>query len=323
MSNTVKERVVVPSQTTELDDSPPSHCIFDEPWWLDAVAPGRWAAAEVRKGDQLVARMPYVTRRKYGQTFIINPELTPTLGPWFKSSNVKYAKRLGEEKELIASLLAQLPPHAYCSIACHPSITNVLPFHWAGFRLRVRYTYTIPDLSDRDRIWTGLLTNVRGYIRKAKKHVVVRDDLGLDKFVETYEKTFLRQGRKLPFSRVLLERLDDALARQGQRRIFFAVDAREHVHAVVYLVWDNRAAYHLMAGGDPELRSSGAASLLAWQAIQHAATVSKVFDFEGSMIEPIERFFRAFGAIQRPYYKVTRATNFFMKVAMAAREIVR
>jgi hypothetical protein len=34
-----------------------------------------------------------------------------------------------------------------------------------------------------------------------------------------------------------------------------------------------------------------------------------VFDFEGSMIAPINRFFRAFGGRQAPYLRVSRATR--------------
>ena len=41
-----------------------------------------------------------------------------------------------------------------------------------------------------------------------------------------------------------------------------------------------------------------------WHAIQFAATVSRVVDFEGSMMEPVERFFRGFGAVQTPYFAI-------------------
>ena len=34
-----------------------------------------------------------------------------------------------------------------------------------------------------------------------------------------------------------------------------------------------------------------------------------VFDFEGSMLRPVERFFRAFGGRQVPYLQVSRATR--------------
>ena len=88
--------------------------------------------------------------------------------------------------------------------------------------------------------------------------------------------------------------------------MFFAVDAQERVHAACYLVWTKKYAYYIMGGGDSDLRSSGAAAYVLWEAIKFAAGVSEVFDFEGSMIEPVERFVRCFGALQRPYFSVTR-----------------
>ncbi len=39
-----------------------------------------------------------------------------------------------------------------------------------------------------------------------------------------------------------------------------------------------------------------------------ARAVTDVFDFEGSMLKPVERFFRAFGGRQTPYLRVSRAT---------------
>ena len=32
-----------------------------------------------------------------------------------------------------------------------------------------------------------------------------------------------------------------------------------------------------------------------------------MFDFEGSMLRPVERFFRGFGSLQTPYLRVSRA----------------
>src|SRR5260370_7073664 len=88
--------------------------------------------------------------------------------------------------------------------------------------------------------------------------------------------------------------------------MFFAEGPEGRIHAAVYIIWDDRSAYYLMGAADPELRNSGATSLLLWEAIQFAATVTRSFDFEGSMIESIERFFRAFGAKQKPYFHISR-----------------
>jgi hypothetical protein len=64
-----------------------------------------------------------------------------------------------------------------------------------------------------------------------------------------------------------------------------------------------------MGGGDPAHRTSGAASLCIWEAIARQPDTTEVFDFEGSVIEPIERFFRGFGALQTPYFHVSKAAS--------------
>ena len=83
-------------------------------------------------------------------------------------------------------------------------------------------------------------------------------------------------------------------------------------------MWDKHAAYYLLAGADPRLRNSGASSLLAWEALMRAREHTDVFDFHGSMLRPVERFFRGFGGRQAPYLSVTRMTPSF-RVGLAAR----
>ena len=103
-----------------------------------------------------------------------------------------------------------------------------------------------------------------------------------------------------------MRRLDAACAARGARRILGAVDADGRTHAALYVVWDERTLYPLISARDPELQAFGANTLLYWEAIRLAAEVSRVFDFEGSMIEPIEHFFRAFGGRQTPYFWISK-----------------
>ena len=87
------------------------------------------------------------------------------------------------------------------------------------------------------------------------------------------------------------------------------MDSQGRIHAASYFVYDEKCCYYLIGGGDPELRTSGASSLLMWEGIKFASTVSGSFDFEGSMIEPIERFFRAFGDTLLAGYTSERYTK--------------
>jgi len=297
-----------------------SYCLFQEPWWLDAVAPGAWRSLEVKRDGSTVARMPIVLDQRYGFTIIRQPPLTPTLGPWVELTSSKLMARLAEQKVLFNSLIDQLPRWDYFHASFHHSITNWLPFYWRGFKQTTTYTYVLDDLSKTETIWMGLRGEVRTQIRKAEKKLSVRTDLSIDQLLDMVELTFLRQGKRLPFTRELVHRIDKACLARAARRVFFATDSDGRIHAALYLVKDAEYAYYLLGGADPQLRSSGAQLLLFWEAIKLAAHLNLKFDFEGSMIEPIERVFRAFGATQVPYLQVYSAKP-LTKVLLLMREL--
>jgi hypothetical protein len=273
------------------------------------VAPGRWGEATVERDGRMVARLPYVVRGRRRMRMITMPPLTQTLGPWVERSGAKPARALSEEIELLTALEAALPAAEAFVQQFSPSMLNALPFYWAGYRLELQYTYRLEGLRSEKALWDQLRDNIRREIRKARRRVEVRDDLGLDRFYKVWTQTFARQGLEPPASLAQLERLDAACVKRGARAMLFAHDDADRIHAVAYVVWDGHAAFYLLGGGDPALRTSGASSLLMWESIMRARAVTDVFDFEGSMLEPVERFFRAFGSRQTPYLRVSRASR--------------
>jgi hypothetical protein len=76
-----------------------------------------------------------------------------------------------------------------------------------------------------------------------------------------------------------------------------------------------------MSGNDPQLRHSGAVSLLRWEAIKFAGGVSRCFDFEGSMLQPVERFIRAFGGRQVQFARLVRAGTLKGQLALMAYDL--
>lgn len=281
-----------------------TNSIFDEPWWLDALAPNAWDAVEVAHEGRVVARLPYVRRVRRGVVSLLQPPLTQSLGPWLAPAEGKYANRLQVEKERMTALIDGLPPFHVFRQSFSTHVMNWLPFHWAGFRASVRATYRIDDLTDPDRVWGEFSESTRRQARKAAKSVEVRDDLPFDRFLELHAATYERQGMAVPVGDDLLRRLDAAAARERARTLLAAVDADEHVRAAVYVVHDERAAYYLLGGRHLDFPSGGDPTLLLWEAIRRLRTQTEAFDFEGSMIEAIERFFRGFGARQTPYLRV-------------------
>ncbi len=176
-----------------------AHTPFEQPWWLDAVAPGSWGEVVVERQGEPVARLPYVRKRKLGFTVLTQPPLTRFVGPWLRPSTGKYAKQLGVECELMGELIKQLPPHDVYRGSFAPAVTNWLPFYWAGFEATVRYTYRLNDLSDPDKLWAEVGGNVRSRVRRAQDQVEIRTDVCLDDVLRINRMLFERQGLSPPF----------------------------------------------------------------------------------------------------------------------------
>lgn len=311
-------REAVTPEEPRGDSIPWVNSVFEQPWWLDAVAPGQWDAAEIKRGDKVVARLPYMHRRRLGLTTISQPPFTQTLGPWLAPMEGKYARRVETEKKLLGQLVEMLPSFDFFRQSLSPSLTNWLPFYWAGFEATVRYTYRISDLTDLDRVKSEFQEQVRRGIRKAEGVVEIDHDYPLEDLLRLNEQTYARQGVKSPDSPELIRRLDAACAARGARRIIGAVDSDGRTHAALYVVWDDRTLYALINARDPELQTFGSNTLLYWEAIKLASEVSQLFDFEGSMLEPIEHFFRGFGGRQTPYFSISKA-GMKAKPVLAAR----
>lgn len=75
------------------------------------------------------------------------------------------------------------------------------------------------------------------------------------------------------------------------------------------VIWDENSAYDLISTIDPTYRNSGAASLLILEMIKYLQKITLKFDFEGSMIENVENSFRQFGAVQTPYFQITKLSR--------------
>ncbi|MBO0602549.1 GNAT family N-acetyltransferase [Sporosarcina sp. E16_3] len=303
MSNKEKYR-----KLCETEESIP---IFSKDWWLDAVAgKDNWDVITVEKDNRIIASLPFVKSKKSIFYLLRMPPLTQTLGPWLKyPKGQKYANRLSFEKEMYSKLIEGIPYSDVFNQNFHPSISNWLPFYWKGYSQTTRYTYVIGDLNEVDNIYGSFQSKIRTDIKKAEKSLRIIESEDIDQFYEINSLTFSRQNIKTPYSLNFVKKIEEACKINKCRKIYFAVDEKERIHSVLYLVWDQEFAYYLLGGSDPELRNSGSMSLLLWHAIQFSSTVTKAFNFEGSMIEPIERFVRGFGAKQVPYFNISKTNS--------------
>lgn len=292
-----------------LNTTPYANSVFEQPWWLDIVAPGEWGEVTVKEGDETVARLPYVLQK--GR--ITLPPLTQTLGPWMKSEYRQLQPgntQLSKQKELIAALLGQLPQHKSFHVTFDSANEYILPYRWLGYRYEPEFSYRLTDLCDTDALYAALNKTAKKNIKAARNKTTLVEQPTAKMLMDLLDKTFGAQGRKWPHDRDLTRRIIEQSVENGRGKLIVARDSEGNLHSGAFLLYDEKVCYYLLGGSDSAFRSSGAQSLVLWEAIRFAATVSQAFDFEGSNVEGIENFFRQFGGSRVINYSVIRQSLF-------------
>ena len=226
--------------------------------------------------------MPYYITKRLGQNIITLPPLTQITGPWIKPLIGKPVNNLTRRKEILDELIEKMPKKMNIDICLNSENFYILPFRWHGFKYESAFSYRIKTLNDINTIFSEFRDDARRQIRKPAKELIACDTSSIDVLLAMQDKTFKRRNRVNPYLKDLLIKLDDACLKHNARKLLTAIDDKGNVHAAAYFVYDNNICYFLFAGADPDLRSSNAQSLLVWEGIRFASTVSKKFDFEGS-----------------------------------------
>ncbi|UPT77639.1 GNAT family N-acetyltransferase [Sulfurovum sp. XGS-02] len=303
--------------------------IFSKDWWLDSVCgKDNWDIVLVEKGGQIIASLPYYKTKKAFFEIISMPKLTQNMGVYLKyPENQKYEKRLSFEKEVVTELIDQIPIVDSFSQNFHYNFNNWLPLYWKDFKQTTRYTYVIVDLlkKSEDDILKDFHSSYRNKIKKAQKAVVVKKGLSIESFYEINMKTFERQNIDNPYSLEFIKGHDERLHQNKAREIFYAEDESGNIHSALYLTWDKNSSYVHMVGEDPQLRKSAAGILLVLETIRYTKDVLKLdnYDFEGSMLENIEHVRRSFGAIQKPYFNISKTNSKVLKIRQVIKEIMK
>lgn len=296
--------------------------VYFNSWWLDVTAGvENWDVVLFVKSREVFGVLPFYKKKKWGFSMVLIPHLTQHLGPWLNYPiGQKPSSKLAFEKEAFQNLIEQLPKNNLSVINFHHSITNTLPFIWKGFKTNVRYTYLLENLKlTHDELLEKLSSNTRKNIKKAEKTIKVIENDKVELLYELCELTFERQGLKNPYSLKLLSNLYHKTKENNCGKLLMAKDINGNIHAAIFLVWSKKTVYYLVGGSNPKFRNSEAMTMLIWKAIEFGSSMSSEFDFEGTMVESIERFIRGFGAEQIPYFQLTKVTPAFLRPIFESR----
>ena len=282
--------------------------LFNGRDWLALFGDRMQALGLFDEGGELAGGLSLYQVRHLGLKMIRRAPFTPIYGPFLalKAQNpVAVLEERRKALECMAAHLERANP-AICMLPLDRGIQDALPFFWSGYKVVPNYTYLLDLAASPEEMLKNMSAERRKNIAKAGRDGLrTGASAGMEEVRDLVLATFERQGKFVD-----RESLEAILFRYANPANSFAYTTYrdDRPIAACFVVHDARTAYYLLGGYSAEERHHGAGAAAMFAAIKHAKEIGlATFDFEGSVIPAIERYFRGFGGRIQPYYTVNKA----------------
>lgn len=263
--------------------------------WCAAQGEGCMRYAILNKG-QVVGTFCLYQYTRLGKQFVINPPMSPHCGLRLRVKGEKVYSRQSEIKRMVAAManfLKQEFKGAFIDIALPYELSDVQPFQWKGFYSSPKYGYLLNLNRSEEELLRDMSTERRKNIKDGLSGgYELRLDPGAGEVVDMVTHTLKRAGAS-PHAELLRALIDST-----HEETFAAMVSKDGVPlATAVCAHDERHAYYLAGGHNSGANDARAGSLALWHIIceaQHMGCVT--FDFMGSSVPAIEKYFRGFGA---------------------------
>ena len=291
----------------------PDTSIFHEDWWLNATSANKYCEVEHRRGDELVARLPFVVIDRLGFRTLRMPDFTHLLGPVVAPGTGKFQTRLMRRHSVVQELVDKLPKFDYFKQAIDPTKDDGLAwidglaFQSRGFQVSPQYTFEIDCEAPLDDILNGMSFKARQHVRRAIEAYRVSPVADPQLFVKCYLANVRERGLK---NRFMLDNFPALFTECYARRCGMILGAflpSEEPIAMTFLVWTGGTMYFLLSTRAPNVEDKGSISLLIWSGIKKAQELGlKAFDLDGVSSTGTARFYSAFGGKIKTRLLVTK-----------------
>jgi len=199
------------------------------------------------------------------------------------------------------------------NMSLSPSFGDIRPFLWHNyhqpdsphFLVRDRYTATLDLTNFHLEIYLKTVRTVRRQEYK-KSRVEISETDNIPLFIDTYVKTFTRQGIEVSNAHLtLIKSICTSALTHGYGRLSMAM-TDTGVASMSLFIHDKRCAYYLFGANDPSQRKSGASTKLMIENINEMAKrgIGKL-DFVGVNSPNRGDFKLSFNPELTPYHEVT------------------
>jgi len=283
--------------------------LFMRPYWLDAVAGMKgWDAILSRNEEgKIVGAWAMHHRKLKGFKAIVLPPMTPFTGIYLDvDTSLPIQKQALQRQEILEDLISQSPKVSVFEQKFQHTLQDWAPFYWEGYKQKTHYTFRF-EKPNPLAIHENFTKSFKRNLRAAEKDFAIETSTDITELYRLVKIVFEIRKNKMPYSFDMLNDMYSTVHARGQSTIYRAVDD-DGVNAAILIVRDATTAYYLL-GGRAGSNTRSSTNLLLWHAIQDTAELGLDFDFEGSMMKGVHRFFQSFGATMVPYHYIYRYTG--------------
>ncbi|MBI3520544.1 MAG: GNAT family N-acetyltransferase [Bacteroidetes bacterium] len=288
----------------------PSIGVFASKKWLSVYGDALTLIGIYKDEHQLIGGFYFLNTKKYGFTFLKLPPYTPHCGLFFISDSKNHSSINNFSKEIMNDVcdFFTAQKSALTVLAFPSAIIDFQPFIWNKYKVIPNYTYRINLERTLEDIRSNFDSKNRNVINKAIKEEVFVTENTLSK-EELYH--FFINSLNTTDANIYETELKNIFHKFSDETNSFSVSAYKGKELLgnVFCIFDKNTCYYLLGGVDKTSGVQGVNNLLVQKSIEKAQSLGcKTFDFEGSMLKGVEKFFRSFGPELVPYFTVNKAS---------------
>lgn len=275
---------------------------FCSPFWLSHFDDGVQMYV-VMNGDGPTAVFHLYTYRRAGMRFVINSPFSPHIGLTLFHNAGTISTRNDAVKHLLRTItefLGKSFKGAMIDFALPANIRDPQPFQRAGILVTPKMSYRLDLTRSESELLKEMSTKRRRSIKSADKE-------GLDFFSDAHAdacRAIITATLKKAGSATHEDLLERLFASAGSE-IFFVAVVREGLPIAAALAAGDKRCAHYIIGGHADSAGLHAGTAAVWALIREAKRRGfRKFDFNGSSVPSVERFFRGFGAEISDFYRV-------------------
>jgi hypothetical protein len=203
----------------------------------------------------------------------------------------------------------QLQKNAFVDISFYPG-EEVGALAKGTFTLKQKHTRLL-NLKQDANYSASLLRQ----LRKGQQQISFLESADSALLWQFMQRVYSSRGSALQLKSELLQKAVNMSLKGAFGSLTYAVDNENNYHAALWTVWDETTMYYV-AGARNEARANSAAMSCLLDAAINSARAKGLsnFDFCGSSIEGIDRFFAGFGAEKIPVVQLQSAAPWWWKL---------